>query len=173
VHYRAGRDRGPVEDLVQETFLTALDRLQHYDGRASFHLWLCGIARNKLREHRRRRRPRPLSELLLEADDELLGVLARIEAEELPDWALERRETAELVGATLSSLPPDYREALLAKYVAGESVRDIGARNGRGEKATESLLGRARRAFGQVLGVLSERVQDGGPRRGRPREERR
>ena len=30
----------------------------------------------------------------------------------LPDWILEQRETRELVGATLSSLSPDYRRAL-------------------------------------------------------------
>ena len=157
VHYRSGGDRQATEDLVQETLLVALDRLPTYDGRASLQTWLAGIARNKLRELRRRRRPRPLADVLLEADDEILDVLARVEAEPLPEWALEREETREMVGATLSSLPADYREALTAKYVDGLSVREIGLRSGRSEKATESLLTRARKAFGEVLGLVARR----------------
>ncbi|WP_419191709.1 RNA polymerase sigma factor [Engelhardtia mirabilis] len=157
VHFRAGSDRGAVEDLVQETFLVALDRLDRYDGRSSLHTWMCGIAKNKLRELRRRRRPRPIADLLEEADDEIDAILSRIHHEELPESVLERAETAELVGATLSSLPPDYREALTAKYVDGLSVREIGARGGRSEKATESLLTRSRTAFGRVFSLLANR----------------
>ncbi|MEO0649519.1 MAG: RNA polymerase sigma factor [Planctomycetota bacterium] len=157
VHYRVGGDRQAAEDLVQETLLTALDRLPSYDGRASLQTWLAGIARNKLREHRRRRRPRPLADVLLDADEEILDVLARIDAEPLPEWALAREETREMVGATLSSLPAEYRDALTAKYVDGLSVREIGERSGRSEKAAESLLTRARRAFGEVLGLLARR----------------
>lgn len=157
VHFRAGADRAAVEDLVQDTFLIALDRLDRFDGRSSLHAWMCGIAKNKLRELRRRRRPRPIADVLEETDGEIDSILAEVQREELPDQVLERAETAELVGATLSSLPPDYREALTAKYVDGLSVREIGTRSGRGEKATESLLTRARTAFGKVFALLADR----------------
>ena len=75
---------------------------------------------------------------------------------------LERAETAELVGATLSSLPPDYRDALTAKYVDGLSVREIGSRTGRGEKAAESLLTRARsRQLSPSVGQQCEDLAEG------------
>src|SRR5919108_724126 len=43
----------------------------------------------------------------------------------LPDAVLEREETRALVGATLSSLTPEYRAALLARYVEGRSVSEV------------------------------------------------
>ena len=156
VHYRVGRRRELAEEVVQDTFLTAFQRLAAYDGRSSLHTWLCGIARNKIREQRRARRPRALEDVLADSDADIDAFLLDIEREPLPEWVIEREETAELVGATLSSLPPDYREALVAKYVDGLSVAQIGARAGKSEKAAESTLHRARLAFSRVFQLLAK-----------------
>lgn len=156
-HYRLGGERAQAEDVVQDTFVVALESLASFDGRSSLHTWLCGIAKNKVRALRRKRRPAPLADVLDEADDEIDAVLARVSSEPLPDWALERKETRELVGATLSSLPPDYRRALVAKYVSGRSVAQIAQDVGRSEKAAESLLTRARAAFGEVFELLARK----------------
>lgn len=155
VHYRVGKRASVAEDVVQETFLTAFQRLESFDARSSLHTWLCGIARNKIREECRQRRPRPIEDVLAASDENIDAILAEIEREPLPEWLLEREETSELVGATLSSLPPDYREALVSKYVDGLSVAEIGARRGKSEKAAESTLHRARLAFSRVFRVLS------------------
>ncbi len=157
VHYRVGGDRATVEDLVQETFLVALEKLADFDGRSSLHTWLCGIAKNKIRTERRRRRPKPLEDVLDEADDEIDAILAQVAREPLPDWVLERQETRDLVGATLSSLTPEYRDALVAKYVDGLSVAEIAERDGRGLKATESRLQRARVAFARVFELVARK----------------
>jgi RNA polymerase sigma-70 factor (ECF subfamily) len=155
VHYRVGGDRAVVEDIVQDCFLVSLQRLESFDGRSSLHTWLCGIAKNKIREHRRRRRPQSLPDLLDAADPEIFEILADVEHTPLPDWVLERRETQALVGATLSSLPPAYREALLAKYVEGLSVAEMASRSGKSNKATESALTRARVAFARIFTLLN------------------
>ncbi len=155
VHYRLGADRAQVEDVVQDTMLVALDRLGAYDGRSSLHTWLCGIAKNKIRQQRRRRQPLSMEDLLEAADPEIHGILAEVEREPLPEWVLERAETQELVGATLSSLPPDYRRALVEKYVEGRSVKEIASRAQKGPKAIESTLHRARQAFGRVFQLLA------------------
>jgi RNA polymerase sigma-70 factor (ECF subfamily) len=152
---RAGSDRATVEDIVQSTLLVALEQLRAFEGRSSLHTWLCGIAKNKIREHRRARRPIPLDDLLDRADPEIDEILAAVAREPLPDSILERRETQALVGATLSSLPPDYREALVGKYVDDLSVAEIGARAGKSEKAAESTLSRARAAFVKVFELLA------------------
>jgi RNA polymerase sigma-70 factor, ECF subfamily len=157
VHWRAGGDRDRTEELVQDTFLAALTGIADFDGRASLHAWLCGIARNKLRAERRRMRPRSLEDVLAEADPDIDRILADVAREPLPDQVLERRETRALVGATLSSLPPEYRRSLLAKYVDGCSVAEIAARGGKSEKAAESTLTRARVAFARVFELLARR----------------
>ena len=155
VHYRLGGDRSSAEDVVQDTFLVALDRMPAFNGDSSLHTWLCGIAKNKIREQRRRRRPVPLPDLLQDADEQIFEILADVEKAPLPEWVLEKRETAALVGATLSSLPPDYRQALLDKYVEGLSVNEMAGRRGKSSKATESLLTRSRTAFAKVFQLLS------------------
>lgn len=157
VHYRAGGERQRVEDLVQDVFLTALERMASFDGRAGLHEWLRGIARNKLRAARRERRPRLLADVLDESDAEIDAILAQVSREPLPEHVLEAAETRDLVGATLASLPPDYARALVQKYVEGLSLSEMAGGSGRSEKATESLLARARTSFARVLELLARK----------------
>lgn len=157
VHYRVGGNRVVAEDVVQDTFLTALERLASFDGRSSLHAWLCGIAKNKILNERRRQRPAAIEDVLAEADPEIEAILLSIDRTPLPESALELAETRELVGATLSSLPPEYKQALLQKYVEELSTAEIAARSGKHEKAAESTLHRARLAFGRVFTLLAKK----------------
>lgn len=156
VRWRLGSDVHRVEDLVQDTFLAALQKMEAFDGRSSLHTWLCAIAKNKIRTARRAETPRSLEDVLAEADPAIDAILAEIAREPLPDRVLELKETRDLVGATLSSLPPDYAQALVQKYVEGRSVAQIAASRGKGEKAIESVLTRARTAFARVFELLAK-----------------
>lgn len=166
--YRAGRRRDLAEDLAQETLLVALARIADFDGRSSLRTWLLGIAKNKVRESLRARRARALGDILVATDDQVLEALARIESEPLPPAALEREETRAFVGATLASLPEAYREALTERYIEGRSVPETARTQGRGVKAAESTLHRARRAFRDTFTALIGRAAAddlaGGPR---------
>ncbi len=104
-----------------------------------------------------------MTDLLESADPQIFEVLAELESGPLPGWVLERKETAALVGATLSSLPPDYRTALLEKYVDELSVQQMAERRGKSAKATESTLTRARVAFSKVFQLLNGRAGGEGP----------
>jgi RNA polymerase sigma-70 factor (ECF subfamily) len=157
VHYRIGGDVERAQDVVHDTFLVALERMHAFDGRSSLYTWLCGIAKNKIRAARRARPARSLDEVLENADPEIDAILAQIEREPLPLQVIERQETRDLVGATLSSLPPEYKRALVEKYIEGRSVAEMAERRGRGEKATESMLTRARVAFVKVFELLAKK----------------
>jgi RNA polymerase sigma-70 factor (ECF subfamily) len=157
VHYRVGGDRHSAEDLVQETFLSALQGIDGFDGRSSLHTWICAIAKNKIRAARRVRAPVSLEEALEDADPAIDAILAEIAREPLPDHALDRAETRDLVGATLSSLPPAYARALVQKYVEGRSVAELAEEQEKGEKAVESMLTRARTAFARVFELLAKK----------------
>ena len=157
VHYRMGGDRARSEDVVHDTMLVAFQRMRGFDGKSSLYTWLCGIAKNKIRSARRVRAPRPLADVLEESEGDIDAILADVAREPLPHEVLEREETRDLVGATLSSLPDDYRRALLEKYVQGLSVNEMAARTGKTEKATESVLTRARNAFARVFELYAKR----------------
>ncbi len=160
--YRVGRNRHLCEEVVQETLLRALADLKSYDpGRAGNNIfpWLTGLARNEI--HRvlsRERSAVSLETLWANMDRELLAVYARLESEPMGEDLLEREETRQLVNATMSQLPPRYRAALEAKYVEGQSVRTLAEAWSTSEKAVESQLSRARKAFRATFLALARNL---------------
>jgi RNA polymerase sigma-70 factor (ECF subfamily) len=135
VLWRAAGLRDLAEEVVQETWLTAVRRIRSFDPeQGCFADWLRGIAANLLRNHLRRRRTRR-SEALSEAT-----ALAS-------DDAAQQSEQAEQIAAALADLPPHYEAVLRAKYLDGHSVAAIAEERGETLKAIESLLTRARQAF--------------------------
>ena len=160
--YRVGRNRHLCEEVVQETLVRALRDLDHYDPpRANNNIfpWVTGLARNEIhRVLNRERAGVSLEALWAKMDGELLSLYARLDSEPFADEVLLREETRELVNATMSQLPPHYREALEAKYVTGKSVRDLAELGRTTEKAVESQLTRARKAFRATFLVLTRNL---------------
>jgi RNA polymerase sigma-70 factor (ECF subfamily) len=160
--YRVGRNRHLCEEVVQETLVRALRDLDHYDPpRANNNIfpWITGLARNEIhRVLNRERAGVSLETLWAKMDRELLSLYARLDSEPFADEVLLREETRELVNATMSQLPPHYREALEAKYVTGKSVRDLAALWRTTEKAVESQLTRARKAFRATFLALTRNL---------------
>ena len=129
--WRCAGMRDLADDVVQETWLTAVRRLRDFDPAAgSFLGWLRGIAANVLRNQLRHRRDH---EPLTNAD----GALQPTDA----------NEQAEPIVQALASLPDRYEAVLRAKYLDQLGVSAIAATWGESPKAVESLLSRARAAF--------------------------
>ncbi len=163
--YRVGKDRHLCEEVVQETLVRAIRDLRSYDpARADDNIfpWLTGLARNEIRRalgRLNREKPATSLEALWDRmDRDLLDVFSRIESQPFDDGVLEREETCQIVNATMSQLPPHYREALEAKYVTGKSVRDLAALWRTTEKAVESQLTRARKAFRATFLALTRNL---------------
>ena len=71
-----------------------------------------------------------------------------------PETAKRRDEIAQFVRGTLDHLPTRYAIALEMKYVNGNSVAEIARRLELSEKAAESTLTRARKAFKECFKSL-------------------
>lgn len=141
VLWRSGGLRDAADDVIQETWLTAVRKIGAFDPDAGgFHQWLCGIAANVLRNHLRARRRRT----------------ARLEAltdtEGKSDSAVADRERAGRITSALAALPGRYEAVLRMKYLDRMCVADMAAARGETEKAVESLLSRARAAFREAYG---------------------
>jgi RNA polymerase sigma-70 factor (ECF subfamily) len=165
--YRVGKDQHRCEEVVQETLVRALRTLEQYDPQRcadNIFPWLTGLARNEIsRVLHRDRQTVSLDEMWQRMDSELLGLYERLETEPLAEDILVREETRELVNVAMSQLPPNYREALQAKYLDGASVRDIADRGQTSEKAVESLLTRARQAFRATFTALCRALRTEAP----------
>lgn len=138
---RSGGDDALAEELTQQTFVRAVRNLARFDGRSDVVTWLCAIGRNCLVDHYRRggREAR--------RHDRLIAL-----SEPHTDASLRGVELRESVEAALDGLSPDHRLALIFRYLDGLSVREVASAIGRSEKATESLLTRARDGFRRAYG---------------------
>jgi RNA polymerase sigma-70 factor, ECF subfamily len=127
-----------AEELAAETFLAAVDAVQHHPAPPLSIPWLIGIARHKLVDHWRR-----------EARQErYLRTLAADEPEAEDPWEVEL--DALNARATLQQLAPHHRLVLTLRYLDDLSVPQVADALDRTIHATEALLVRARAAFRRV-----------------------
>jgi RNA polymerase sigma-70 factor, ECF subfamily len=138
---RCGGDQSLAEELTQQAFVEAVRRRQRFGGRSDLVTWLIAIARNKLFDHYRRHGRD------MRRHDRLIDV-HRSGA----DLEWDDNEERDAIHMALATLPPDQRLVLLLHYLDDLSVRDVAAAIGRSEKATESLLVRARITFRRAFG---------------------
>jgi RNA polymerase sigma-70 factor (ECF subfamily) len=136
---RAG-DTWLAEELTQQTFVEAIRKRRTFDGRSDVVTWLCAIGRNKLVDHYRR------------ADRETRRHDRLRSAHPGPTDAAAMYDERDAVLRALDMLPPDQRLALIFRYLDQMPVRDVAAQLARSEKATESLLSRAREGFRLAYG---------------------
>jgi RNA polymerase sigma-70 factor (ECF subfamily) len=137
VTWRCAGLRDLTDEVVQETWLTAVRRVRRFDpDQASFGTWLRGIAANVLRNLLRRQRRR--------RHESLNGHVA---VAPRTDEGLPQRELAERIARALAALPERYEAVLRAKYLDQQSVIQIAESWQESPKAVESLLSRARQAF--------------------------
>ena len=129
-----------AEDIVAET-LTAATLARKFppeptDGDDMTRAYLFGIARRKSSEVLRKRGRRKESSL----ED------AQSHLAPTPDDALSASERSRSLRALLDSLPAEWRDALILKYVDGLTLAELAVALNRSEAATNSLLQRARNA---------------------------
>jgi RNA polymerase sigma-70 factor (ECF subfamily) len=130
-----------AEEILQDTFLSALDSLPLFRQEASFYTWLCAIAKHEIADFYRKRR---LKTIVFSRFPKLGKVVSQALS---PDAALEARELEEEMIRCFKSLSEGYARILRLKYVDGLSYKAIGKKLKQPVKTIESRLFRARKAF--------------------------
>jgi RNA polymerase sigma-70 factor (ECF subfamily) len=129
-----------ADDIAQDAFVQAYDRLHQFEGRSHFFTWLYRITMRRAIDAQRERRR---TGLLL--DDVRLEVALRVDAPADPRLALELRDTyAALLGA-LDSLPPSLKSAVVLTSLQGLSCQEAAVVLGTSEGAIAVRLHEARK----------------------------
>jgi RNA polymerase sigma-70 factor (ECF subfamily) len=149
VSRRVGADRTLAEDLVQETWLRALETWRKQGLPADPGAWLRTAAFNLTRNHFRRAAPSQLDEH---------------HAGPVDSGAEAARERSALVQRALASLDATQAELLVARHLDGVGLAQLALAHRTSERAIEGRLHRARHALAEVLrrsvpaGTAPERI---------------
>lgn len=147
-----------AEDLVQESLLKAIDKIDTFRGDSSFGTWLYTIALNQGRAHYNRSRKTELESL-----DDLLPLKEHSHgSHKLHEWRdphsiMEANELSRFIADAYAELQPEYAVPFALRYEEDLSIKEIAAILDISEAATKSRVLRARlfmrNKLDSVLGV--------------------
>lgn len=131
--YARCKDPALAEDLMQETFVKAMESLDSFDGSCKISTWLCQIAKHLLYQHWQR-----------SSRAQLIELDGRMEAQENTErQAVNRVELSE-VWDLVRALPDSMRRVVLLRTLSDLSFREIGVILGRSENWARVTFYRAK-----------------------------
>ncbi len=110
-------DAHMAEDLMQDTFLKAMEKVHTFDNRCKLTTWLCQIAKNTYYDSLRKKQRHPTAEL----SEEIISSEGPSLEERIVD-----SETAREIRASIHRLPEPYKEVFLLRFYAELPFREIG-----------------------------------------------
>ena len=138
-----------AEDLAQDTFITAFQKLADFDPKLPLGPWLRGIAFNLLRNFQKKNRP-----LAIGGETELAGLIdARIASRHTPHQESNLFAT---LGDCMEKLDPTARQLLHRRYHDDAAVQDIAKESQRNHSTVTMQLHRLRAALAECIRNHSE-----------------
>jgi len=146
------KDSVLAEELAQQSFVTAFERLHQFKGNAKFSTWVCQIALNKCRDYMRRKWP----------ETELYEtVLSQHESADSPERELDELQRKHLINEAMSKLKSEDREIVTFKYLCGYPYELIGQILGCSAKTAKVRSFRARENLKTALMGMEIEVSHG------------
>jgi len=160
VAYRMTGNSHDAEEIVQEAFLRAYQKLQQFTGNASFGTWVYRIAANyaidrlrqKKNEESRREAPRRSSESEAEVDP--LGQVK--DSAPSPERLAGSVELATKMKEALDALSPAERTAIVMRHWDGCGIEEIAAVLKSNTSAAKNTVFRAVQKLRQALKPFAE-----------------
>jgi RNA polymerase sigma-70 factor (ECF subfamily) len=139
VFLRLAGNKEVTEDIVQETFISAMKGLISYKGVSSYRTWLCGIAKNKVLNYYRNNIRREGFACACELD--------YVDDNQNIEDILMNLETRKVILETLNNLKPTYKYVLILKYIDDYSVNEIARYLHKTPKSIDGILQRSKISF--------------------------
>ena len=132
-----------AEDITQETFISAYQHLNSFDGGAQ-KAWLCKIASNKCIDHLKAAKQKEISA----SDDEMKDAIS---AEGGPLEQCLNRSVLEQLRSSCSKLPKPYDEVATDYFVFELTAKEIAQKRGSPLKTTQTHIYRAREMLKNLI----------------------
>jgi len=145
------RDVHEAEDIVQETFLKAYNKIGSLKDPAQFRSWTMMIARNLCTDRGRKKVPSPVADPEPSAAHDVT-----------PDHRLFQIEVRDRILDAIEQLPERAQEPLVLRYLEGFSLARIQEVTGLGEGALKGLLTRSLAKLRGHLRPLYEEIHEQG-----------
>jgi RNA polymerase sigma-70 factor, ECF subfamily len=136
------RDETEVEDVMQQTYLSAFTHLGQFAHHARFSTWLLRIGVNEALGRLRQRR-RELAPPLASSEEDSMAP-PRDPLGPTPEDRAASGELARVLEHAIDDLPGPYRAVFMLRIVEGLDTADTAAVLGLGEEAVKQRLHRAR-----------------------------
>lgn len=140
VCYRILHERGEAEDLAQEVFIRAYDRIHTFDIEREFSPWIRRVAANLCLNHLESQK------ITTELDDE-----RDADPTQRPESVVELKERSEQIRAALASLPAHYRVVVELRHYQEMSYEEIAEEIKIPLSDVKSHLFRARKILAEKL----------------------
>jgi len=153
------KNKEDAEDVVQNTFLKAVDKIESFRGDSSFGTWVYSIALNEIRSH-----ISSGSKMIVRPIEEYLPAGHEDGARELFDWGdphsyLENKQLQQYIDDALEEMPDMYSVPFILRYLEELSIKEIAELLNLSEAATKSRILRARLALREALSDHFEEVK--------------
>jgi RNA polymerase sigma factor (sigma-70 family) len=140
------RDPSDAEDILQDVFHDFVRAYRLPEPIEQAGAWLFRVARNRIIDRFRKKRNRPGSEMLGDADDSESEYRLDLELparDSGPEAVFARSVVLAALQRAVDELPPDQRDVFIAHEIEGHSFKDIALQSG---VAINTLLARKRYA---------------------------
>jgi RNA polymerase sigma-70 factor (ECF subfamily) len=141
---RMTRNEDDAQDILQETMLKAIDKLDQFRGDSSFGTWLYSIALNEGRAFLRREQRaelRTLEEFMPTAGS---GAPRNLQEWRNPHSELEQQQIREALDEAIDELRAEYSIPFVLRYLEELPVKEVAKVMQLSEAATKSRILRAR-----------------------------
>ena len=128
-------DAADAEDILQDVLFELVESYRLPQPVEHVGAWLFRVARNRITDFFRKKRPEALADVVgIGADESDLGAIEELLPSTAagPEAEFARAVLLEELDAALNELPPEQREVFVAHEIDGQSFREIAARTGVG-----------------------------------------
>jgi RNA polymerase sigma-70 factor, ECF subfamily len=147
------KDEVEVEDVMQQTYISAYSNLRQFAGAAKFSTWLTKIAINEALRRIRRKAHFLSGQDLVQLGNGTPMKLATDDAN--PEERVGSRELATMLEAAIDALADSYRSVVMLREIEGMSTAETAEVLGVTEEVVKTRLHRAKQ---EIRELLIERV---------------